>query len=108
ATSVIHRLFAEIAPRYKDRPGGYTRIIRLSQRRIGDHGDLAILQLVGEEEAPASGLRRASPGRRKKRAELRRQFAEGKLESRKRQPRAEQKAAAGERPSGEQAAGESA
>src|SRR5262249_13467292 len=30
ATSVVHRLFTEIAPRYKDRPGGYTRIVRLA------------------------------------------------------------------------------
>jgi large subunit ribosomal protein L17 len=41
-----------VAPRYLERPGGYTRIIKLARPRIGDNGARAILQLVGEEEAP--------------------------------------------------------
>ncbi|MCX5635016.1 MAG: 50S ribosomal protein L17 [Planctomycetota bacterium] len=48
--TVIGKLFSDIAPRYLDRPGGYTRIIRLSMRRLGDNGQLALLQLVGKEE----------------------------------------------------------
>jgi large subunit ribosomal protein L17 len=44
--TVIQKLFDEIAPRYADRPGGYTRIIRLSERRIGDAGQQVLLQLV--------------------------------------------------------------
>lgn len=83
ATSVVHKLISEIAPRYRDRPGGYTRIVKLPRRRIGDAGRQAILQLVGAEEAPSGGLRKAAPGRRKQRAELRRQFAEGKIKSRR-------------------------
>lgn len=47
--TVIGKLFSEIAPRYLDRPGGYTRIIRLSKRRLGDNGQLVLLQLVGQE-----------------------------------------------------------
>ena len=47
-TTVIKRLFDEIGPRFADRPGGYTRIIRLPLRRLGDNSRLAILQLVGE------------------------------------------------------------
>ena len=47
--TVIGKLFSEIGPRYLDRPGGYTRIIRLSLRRLGDNGRLVLLQLVGEE-----------------------------------------------------------
>src|SRR4051794_40324556 len=35
---VIHKLFAEIAPRYHDRPGGYTRVIKRHERRLGDGG----------------------------------------------------------------------
>lgn len=50
--SVLHRLIDTVAPRFADRPGGYTRIIRLPDRRIGDNGELAVLQLIGEEEAP--------------------------------------------------------
>ncbi len=43
-------LFDTIAPRYVDRPGGYTRIMRLATPRLGDAGERAILQLVGEDE----------------------------------------------------------
>lgn len=49
--TVIGRLFSEIGPRYLDRPGGYTRIVRLADRRLGDNGQLVLLQLVGEETA---------------------------------------------------------
>lgn len=52
--TVIGKLFSEIAPRYLDRPGGYTRIIKLSKRRLGDNGQLVLLQLVGQEDS-ASG-----------------------------------------------------
>lgn len=48
--TVIGKLFSEIGPRYLDRQGGYTRIIRLSLRRLGDNGQLVLLQLVGEDE----------------------------------------------------------
>ena len=48
--TVIGKLFSEIGPRYLDRPGGYTRIIRLSLRRLGDNGQLVLLQLVGKDE----------------------------------------------------------
>jgi len=44
--TVIGKLFSEIGPRFLDRPGGYTRIIRLSKRRLGDNGQLVLLQLV--------------------------------------------------------------
>ncbi len=47
---VVKKLFDEIAPGYADRPGGYTRIVRLGQHRIGDGGDLCVLQLVGQEQ----------------------------------------------------------
>jgi large subunit ribosomal protein L17 len=40
-------LFEEIAPRFVDRPGGYTRIIRLAKPRLGDAGTRAILEFVG-------------------------------------------------------------
>lgn len=47
--TVIGKLFSEIAPRYLDRPGGYTRIIKLAKRRLGDNGQLVLFQLVGQE-----------------------------------------------------------
>ena len=40
-------LFNDIAPRFADRPGGYTRIVRLAQPRLGDAGQQAILEFVG-------------------------------------------------------------
>lgn len=48
--TVVGKLFSEIGPKYLDRPGGYTRIIRLSKRRLGDNGELVLLQLVGQDE----------------------------------------------------------
>ena len=52
--TVVGKLFSEIGPRYLDRPGGYTRIIQLPKRRLGDGGQLVLLQLVGagEEKKP--------------------------------------------------------
>jgi large subunit ribosomal protein L17 len=43
-------LFKEIAPRFLDRPGGYTRIIRRHERRLGDAGPTAFLELLKEGE----------------------------------------------------------
>ena len=43
-------LFEEIAPRFADRDGGYTRILRLSQPRLGDAGAQAILEFVGQND----------------------------------------------------------
>ncbi|GAI25789.1 unnamed protein product, partial [marine sediment metagenome] len=49
--TIIGKLFSELGPRYLDRPGGYTRIIRLSLRRLGDNGQLVLLQLIGADES---------------------------------------------------------
>lgn len=65
--TIVQKLFEDIAPRYADRPGGYTRIIRLADRRIGDAGVQVVLQLV-EEDAQGEG---GGSGRRKRRAQKR-------------------------------------
>ncbi len=44
-TEVVTRLFDEVAPRYEDRPGGYTRMVRLGPRR-GDGAEMAVVELV--------------------------------------------------------------
>lgn len=43
-------LFETIAPRFIDRPGGYTRIVRLAKPRLGDAGVRAILEFVGKND----------------------------------------------------------
>ncbi len=78
--TVVQKLFAEVAPRYADRSGGYTRIIKLPKYRIGDGGDIVLLQLIGDEsEAVPSGTVRKSAGLRKQRNERRFQFAKKML-----------------------------
>jgi len=62
--TVIGKLFSELGPRYLDRPGGYTRIIHLSMRRLGDNGQLVLLQLVGKDK----GLKKESKSAAKKRS----------------------------------------
>lgn len=60
---VLNKLFTDIAPRMKDRPGGYTRILKLGFRQ-GDAADVAILELVdykleSEEEKAAKKEKKA-------------------------------------------------
>ena len=72
-TKIVKHLFEEIAPRYADRNGGYTRIIKLGVSRIGDGSDLCVIQLVGTEEAgPQSS---GSFSRRRDKANKRMEFA---------------------------------
>lgn len=48
---VLKKLFSTIAPRFADRPGGYTRIVRVGWRR-GDGAETAIVELLGSELKP--------------------------------------------------------
>jgi large subunit ribosomal protein L17 len=68
--TVVGKLFSELGPRYLDRPGGYTRIIRRSLRRLGDNGELVLLQLIGPDEGPKKKAkttsRKRSAGKPKK------------------------------------------
>jgi large subunit ribosomal protein L17 len=83
AKSVVHQLIAEVAPKFADRPGGYTRIIRLPKRRVGDNSELALLQLVGQgEEAPKAGAKKTT-GRRRQKTIDRVRILEGKAPQRR-------------------------
>jgi large subunit ribosomal protein L17 len=55
APRLVKHIFDNIAPRYADRNGGYTRIVKLGMRRIGDASELCIIQLVGAEDGPEIG-----------------------------------------------------
>jgi len=48
--TVLKKLFNELGPRFKERPGGYTRIIKQHYRRLGDAGATAIIELLKEGE----------------------------------------------------------
>ncbi len=78
--TVIQKLFDEIGPAFVDRAGGYTRIIKTSDFRIGDGGDIVVLQLITVDAAP-TGTARRTAGLRRKRNERRRVFAKTALKT---------------------------
>jgi len=66
--TIIGKLFSELGPRYLDRSGGYTRIIRLSLRRLGDNGQLVLLQLIGADESLKKRSKTTAKKRSRKKA----------------------------------------
>lgn len=72
APRLVKHIFENVAARFADRPGGYTRIVRLGYNRLGDGTELCILQFVGNEEGPDIG---GQPGTRRRTADKRTAFA---------------------------------
>jgi len=58
---IINKLFSDIGPRFRDRPGGYTRIIKRHERRLGDGGRTAFLELLKEGETKVRAKAKAAP-----------------------------------------------
>ncbi|MEY3225503.1 MAG: ribosomal protein [Planctomycetota bacterium] len=54
-------LFGELSERFAEREGGYTRIVRLAKVRLGDAGEQAIIEFVGDRDRPSKRAKRAAP-----------------------------------------------
>ena len=68
APKLVRHIFENVAPRFDDRPGGYTRIVRLGRHRLGDAAELCVIQFVGNEEGPEIG---GAPSTRRRKADRR-------------------------------------
>jgi large subunit ribosomal protein L17 len=72
APKLVRHIFTNVGPRFKDRSGGYTRIVKLGKHRIGDGSELCLIQFVGAEEGPEIG---GKPSTRRRIADKRTAFA---------------------------------
>lgn len=72
APKLVRHIFENVAPRFKDRAGGYTRIVKLGRHRIGDGSELCVIQFVGAEEGPEIG---GKPSGRRRQADKRTAYA---------------------------------
>ena len=71
----VDRLFTTVAPRYSERSGGYTRIVRIGQRQ-GDAAEMAFIELLGAEQELSEKAQKRAEAREKRREEMRKQMEE--------------------------------
>ena len=71
----VDRLFATVAPRYAERNGGYTRIVRIGKRQ-GDSSEMAYIELLGAEQELNAKAQKRAEVREKRREEMQRQMEE--------------------------------
>lgn len=57
----VRILFSVLAPKFEDRPGGYTRILKLAKPRLGDAGPRAIIEFVGNKNDRVKKKERSAP-----------------------------------------------
>jgi large subunit ribosomal protein L17 len=83
--AVLAKLFEVIGPRFKDRPGGYTRLVH-TENRMGDNAPMAILELVEKSEKKAEPEKKPAPEEKKteaKKTEAKKTEAAGAEQSEK-------------------------
>jgi large subunit ribosomal protein L17 len=89
--SVLRKLFEEIAPHYMERPGGYTRIVKLGTRRLGDNARTVLLELVGTKvtneplvrKSKKKGEKEEAAGEEKTKGKKGKEKKEGRVEDKK-------------------------
>jgi large subunit ribosomal protein L17 len=57
----VKKIFDVLAPRYRDRQGGYTRVLKISKRRLGDGGHQAVISLLKEGETRQTRAKAPAP-----------------------------------------------
>jgi large subunit ribosomal protein L17 len=90
---VVEKLFADLGPRFKARPGGYTRILRMNPR-AGDSAPMALMQLVDGPAAAAAGEPPTAAKKKSRRAKAKKEAAPAAEEAAPKKRTRKKKAAA--------------